>query len=66
MTRKDEIRQLCEQEAVKAAKIVGMATWYEQGEKVLTLAEKREISTLWDTMPGTSSWNDAFLRWIKS
>lgn len=64
MTRKEEIRNLCNAEAVKVAQKVGAAAWYEQADKFLTDEEKGEIKAIWETMPGNSCWNDAFRKWM--
>lgn len=66
MTRKEEIRQQCEQKSIEMRQVCGIGdAWYAQSRKVLTDAEKAEVKALWDTMSGSSCWNDAFLRWMK-
>lgn len=62
--RKQQIKKDCENLAKEAAEIVGASAWYEQATHVLTENEKSAVNDLWDTMPGSSCWNDAFLKWM--
>lgn len=64
-SRKHQIRRECGLLAREAAKLIGAAAWYEQANKVLTDEEKRAVRQLWDTLPGNTSWTDAFLLWMK-
>ena len=66
MRNKQTIRQLCEASAEKTAKIIGMCAWYDEADKILTVREQHEVRKLWNTMPGHTCWNDAFLRWMKT
>lgn len=63
--RKTEIMAALHAEARRVARLVGMAAWYDQSDAVLTDAEKAEVRALWDTMPGHTCYNQAFLRWIR-
>jgi len=65
MNRKQTIKEECARIAVEVAKRIGCAAWYEQADKVLTAEEKAEVCALWDVMPGSSCWNDAFLAWMQ-
>lgn len=66
MTRKQEIRNKCEELAKETAKKIGMRAWYDEADNVLTPKEKAEIKVLWDTMSSHTCWNDAFLRWMET
>ncbi len=61
---RDEIRAACEANAAELRKVVGLAAWYDRADRVLTPAEGEQVRRLWDTMPGYTCWNDAFLRWM--
>lgn len=63
--RKQQIRDQSERLAKEAARKIGASAWYENADKVLTDQEKAEIRSLWDSMNGSTSWIDAFFRWMQ-
>lgn len=66
MRTKQEIRQAVEQNAERLRKLVGLASWWDGADQVLTDREREDVSRLWETMDGRTCWNDAFLKWIKA
>lgn len=60
------IRAACEAKAREVAKLVGMACWDAQSLAVLTPAERAEVRSLWEDMPGNTCWVDAFRRWLEA
>ena len=64
--RKREIWNKCEARAKETAKRIGVSSWSDQIDKVITPEERKEVKALWDTMPGTTCFADAFLRWLNT
>ncbi len=64
MTRRQDIRLTCDILARAAAQRIGASAWYDHGKDVLTPAEQAEVRALWDSMPGSTCWMDAFLDWM--
>lgn len=54
----------CRQDQEERVKLVGFAGLWDGVKKFLTPQEEKEIAALWQTMPGTTCWMDAFFRWF--
>ncbi len=65
MTRREEIRELCDARAVEVAQIIGASAWYDHARGILTPEEDDEVMALWHSMPGSTCYTDAFLSWME-
>ena len=64
-SRRQDLTFLATRRAKEKAQRIGMSSWMETIEEFMTNAEKAEIKALWATMPGSTCWNDAMLRWMQ-
>ncbi len=65
MAHRRDLKVLATFRAKEKAQKLGMCSWMETIEEFMTAGDKAEVKALWDTMPGSTCWNDAMLRWMR-
>ncbi len=62
---KAALKEAADAIAQSKLKALGMRSWHDEIEKLLSDEDKTEVRAIWDTMRGESCWMDALLCWMK-